>query len=328
MRVAITGAGGFLGALLARTLLAADEVRAGGRSGAIEELVLLDLVEPPPDLTGDRRVRTLVGPLADRVADLDGVDLLFHLAGVVSGAAEADLDLGLETNVDGMRAVLDRCRGFAEPPVVVFSSSVAVFGEDPAAPGPPVIADDTLPRPQTSYGIQKFIGEQLLADYSRRGLVDGRSVRLMTVTVRPGRANAAASSFLSGIVREPLAGLPADCPVPPDTPVAVSSPARTIEGLLRAAAVPADEWGSRTALTLPALTTTPRAMVEALERIAGQEVAARVRWTSDPEITRMFAGWPAVLRTDRAAALGLRPEPDFESIVRAYLADQAERAPS
>ena len=320
MRVVVTGGGGFLGALLIRRLLADGAAVVAGEEHRVDEVVVLDLVPPPDDVAADPRVRALVGPLAQQLRALGDTDLLFHLAGVVSGAAEADLDLGLETNVDGMRALLDACRGFASPPVVVFASSLAVFGRDPAGSTPEVVRDDTLPTPQTSYGAQKLMGELLLADLSRRGLVDGRSVRLMTVSVRPGRPNAAASSFLSGIIREPLAGETADCPVPPDAPVAVSSPARTIEGLLRAAAVSAEEWGSRSALTLPALTTTPREMVEALARVSGPEVAARVRWTHDPVIAGMVAGWPARFAGERAAALGLEPEPDFESIVRQYAA--------
>src|SRR6188508_456503 len=192
-----------------------------------------------------------------------------HLAGVVSGAAEADFDLGMHTNVDGTRAVLEYGRRHAAPPLVIFSSSLAVFGSDPAIGPVGDVDDDTLPRPQSSYGIQKFIGEQLVADYTRKGFVRGRSVRLMTVSVRPGRPNAAASGFLSGIIREPLAGERARCPVDPQTPVALSSPRRTLEGILRAAAVDDATWGSRTAMNLPALTTTPREMADALDRVAG-----------------------------------------------------------
>ena len=170
------------------------------------------------------------------------------------------------------------------------------------------VDDDTLPRPQSSYGIQKFIGEQLVADYTRKGFVRGRSVRLMTVSVRPGRPNAAASGFLSGIIREPLAGERARCPVDPDTPVALSSPRRTIEGILRAAAVDDATWGSRTAMNLPALSTTPREMARALDRVAGAGTSDRI-------------DWPARFHTPRARRLGLRADTSFDDIVRDYLAD-------
>jgi D-erythronate 2-dehydrogenase len=230
-------------------------------------------------------------------------------------------------NVDGTRAVLEHARRHRVPPVLVFSSSLAVFGADPAdAPPGTVLADtgwtvgdDTLPRPQTSYGIQKFIGEQLVADYTRKGFVRGRSVRLMTVSVRPGKPNAAASSFMSGIIREPLAGLRAPCPVPPDTPVALSSPRRTLQGILRAAAVSDADWGSRTAMNLPALTTTPRSMAAAMDRVAGYPASELIDWTDDPVIGAMVRGWPARVETPRATALSLRPEESFDAIVRQYI---------
>jgi nucleoside-diphosphate-sugar epimerase len=178
-----------------------------------------------------------------------------------------------------------------------------------------------------SYGIQKFIAEQLVADYARKGFVRGRSVRLMTVTVRPGRPNAAASSFMSGIIREPLAGARAACPVPPGTPIALSSPRRTLEGILRAAAVTDAAWGSTTALNLPALATTPREMAAAMDRVAGSSFPARSRpsdlidWTDDPVISAMVRSWPAHVEARRASALGLHAETSFDDIVRACLDD-------
>jgi len=205
--------------------------------------------------------------------------------------------------------------------VLVFSSSLAVFGADPAlrtgAGGP--VGDDTLPRPQSSYGIQKFIGEQLVADYTRKGFVRGRSVRLMTVAVRPGKPNAAASSFVSGIIREPLAGLRATCPVPPGTPVALSSPRRTLQGILRAAAVSDLSWGSRTAMNLPALATTPRSMAAAMDRVVGYAASDLIDWADDPVIGAIVRSWPASVDTPRANALGLHPEASFDDIVREYL---------
>jgi nucleoside-diphosphate-sugar epimerase len=323
MRVVVTGGAGFLGTLLARRLLAGPVALGGGPAAEVDELVLVDLAGPADDLAGDARVRTVTGEIGSAVAELADAAAVFHLAGVVSGAAEADFDLGLRTNLDGTRAVLEYARRHAEPPVLVFSSSLAVFGADPALGPVELVDDDTLPRPQSSYGIQKFIGEQLVADYTRKGFVRGRSVRLMTVSVRPGRPNAAASSFLSGIIREPLAGQPAVCPVPPDTPVALSSPRRTLEGLLLAATADDRTWGSRTALTLPALTTTPREMAEALDRVAGAGTSELIEWEDDPTIGPIVRSWPARFRNDRARALGLEPESSFEQIVRDYLADTA-----
>jgi nucleoside-diphosphate-sugar epimerase len=314
-KVVITGGAGFLGALLARHLLASQKTP--------DELTLVDLVVPPPDLAAADRVRVVTGDLATAVASLSDVDVIFHLAGVVSGAAEADFDLGMRTNVDGTRAVLEYARRHRVPPVLVFSSSLAVFGSDPALGPLGPVDDDTLPRPQTSYGIQKFIGEQLVADYTRRGYVRGRSVRLMTVSVRPGRPNAAASGFLSGIIREPLAGQRAVCPVPPDTPVALSSPRRTLAGIVRAAGAADAEWGSRTAMNLPGLATTPREMAAALDRVAGPGTSDLIDWTEDPVIAGMVRTWPAEVRTPRADRLGLTTEQSFDDIVRTYLADLA-----
>jgi D-erythronate 2-dehydrogenase len=320
-RIVVTGGTGFLGTLLARRLLGEPVVLGGAPQAPVAELVLVDLVAPPPDVRTDGRVRSVTGQLGPALDELGEVDAVFHLAGVVSGAAEADFDLGMHTNVDGTRAVLEYGRRHAAPPLVVFSSSLAVFGSDPAIGPVGDVDDDTLPRPQSSYGIQKFIGEQLVADYTRKGFVRGRSVRLMTVSVRPGRPNAAASGFLSGIIREPLAGERARCPVDPDTPVALSSPRRTLEGILRAAAVDDAAWGSRTAMNLPALTTTPREMADALDRVAGAGASDRIDWVDDPVVRAIVGSWPARLRTPRAQRLGLRADTSFDDVVRAYIAD-------
>jgi D-erythronate 2-dehydrogenase len=252
----------------------------------------------------------------------EAFDTVFHLASAVSAECEADLDLGLRSNVDTTRALLDGLRG-GNKPRLVFSSSVAVFGGDADLPMPRLIHDDTLPVPQTSYGIQKFICEQLIADFTRRGLIDGRSTRLMTVTVRPGRPNAAASGFLSSIIREPLNGQEAVCPVPTNTLVALASPQRTIEGLMMAAEATPDAWGSRTALNLPALTVRVSEMLDALEVAAGRPTRDRVRFEQDPTISRMMLGWPATFESARARRLGLSPDPDFLSIVRQFQKEQA-----
>jgi nucleoside-diphosphate-sugar epimerase len=322
----VTGGAGFLGARLARRLLDGPVALGGGEPVQVEELVLVDLVEPPADLAADPRVRAVTGDLESAVAELAEAVAVFHLAGVVSGAAEADFDLGLRTNLDGTRAVLEYARRHTEPPVLLFTSSLAVYGADPALGPVGRVDDDTLPRPQSSYGVQKFIGEQLVTDYTRKGFVRGRSVRLMTVSVRPGRPNAAASSFLSGIIREPLAGLPAVCPVPPDTPVALSSPRRSLDGILRAVTVDEATWGSTTAMNLPALTTTPREMAQALDRVAGADVSRHIDWTHDPAVAAIVTSWPAHIDTPRARAMGLEPETSFDRIVGEYRDHEAPAA--
>jgi nucleoside-diphosphate-sugar epimerase len=319
MKVLITGGSGFLGSRMARTLLHRGHLS----TRAITEVVLADVVRPAPDLAGDPRVRVSTGALLDQ---LEGIrpeifDAVFHLASAVSGECEADLDLGLRANLDTTRALLDATRK-GNRPLFVFSSSVAVFGGDTDLPMPSVIHDDTLPVPQTSYGIQKFINEQLLADYTRRGIVDGRSVRLMTVVVRPGRPNAAASGFLSSIIREPLNGQEAICPVPPEMKVALASPQRTIEGLLTVAEAPPDVFAGRTAVNLPALTVSVGEMLEALEAVAGRAVRDRVRFETNPAIMKMMGGWPAAFESARARRLGLAPDPDFLSIVRQFQEEQ------
>ena len=202
MKVLITGGAGFLGRQLARTLLQRKELLGN----TIDELVLADLAQPAEDLVRDARVRAVVGPLMDSCPLIakEQFDAAFHLAGAVSAECEASFDLGLRSNLDTTRAVLDALRATGRCPRLVFASSVAVFGSDPGLPLPKVIHDDTLPTPQSSYGIQKFICEQLVADYTRKGFIDGRPGRLMTVVVRSGRPNAAASGFLSSIVKEPL----------------------------------------------------------------------------------------------------------------------------
>ena len=320
-RIVITGGAGFLGSLLARRLLDGPVTLDGAPPAPVDELTLVDLTEPAADVRADDRVRSVTGPLDTTLDDLGAVDAVLHLAGVVSGAAEADFDLGMHTNIDGTRAVLEYARHQAAPPLVIFSSSLAVFGSDPALGPIGDVDDDTLPRPQSSYGIQKFIGEQLVADYARKGFVRGRPVRLMTVSVRPGPPNAAASGFLSGIIREPLAGERARCPVHPDTPVALSSPHRTLDGLMRAAAVDDATWGSRTALTLPALTTTPREMAQSLDRVAGAGVSDLIDWDEDPVVANIVSTWPARIHTPRAHRLGLEADDSFDDVVRAYLTD-------
>ncbi|MDP2818067.1 MAG: NAD-dependent epimerase/dehydratase family protein [Polaromonas sp.] len=330
MNIVITGGAGFLGVRLARELLQNKTLSlAGSPAQAITRITLVDRAAPPADLAADSRVHAMEGDLnallePDNTAApvvAEGTSLIFHLAAAVSGECEADFDLGMRSNLDATRALLQACRALKIKPTLVFASSLAVFGNSPEQPLPEVITDTTLPTPQNSYGIQKFIGEQLVADYARKGFVHGRNVRLMTVSVRPGKPNGAASSFLSGMIREPLAGVRAVCPVAPATPVALSSPGHTIDGLIRAAEASDAQWGARTAINLPALKTTAGEMAAALARVAGPEVAALIDWVPDTVIANIVTSWPAHIHAERAAALGLLPEQNFDDIIRAYLSE-------
>ncbi len=329
MNILITGGSGFLGARLARTLLAQGSlVLAGAPARPIERVVLVDRVAPPADLAADARVQPLLGDLGEQLAagalPLAEVQAVFHLAAAVSGECEADFDLGMRSNLDATRQLLEGCRRAGHAPVFVFSSSVAVFGDSPEQRLPDVIEDTTLPTPQNSYGIQKFIGEQLVADCTRKGFVQGRNVRLMTVSVRPGRPNGAASSFLSGMLREPLAGERARCPVAPETAVALSSPGNTVRGIIRASTASAAEWGARTAVNLPPITTTVGEMAQALERVAGKEATALIDWEHDAQIAKIITSWPSRFNPKRAQALGLAADESFEAILRDYVRENPQ----
>ncbi len=323
MKLLITGAGGFVGARLARTLLARGQLNGQ----PIDTLVLTDQVPAPADLLADARVQGRTGALLAQCAALrtETFDGVFHLASAVSGECELDFDLGMSSNLDSTRALLDalRAAGQASGKVarLVFSSSVAVFGPDPSVPLPARVADDTLPAPQTSYGAQKLVCEHLVADYTRKGYIDGRAARLMTVTVRPGRPNGAASSFFSGIIREPLAGVESILPVSDQVSHPVSSPARAVEGLFAVYEASREAFGGRLALNLPALNVRVCDMLDALEAVAGKRVRALVRFEQDARIAGIVANWPAGASAQRAARLGLKPDASFADIIRQYIAD-------
>jgi nucleoside-diphosphate-sugar epimerase len=329
MDILITGGAGFLGARLARALLAAGSLSLrGAPARPIRQIVLADRGAAPADLAADPRIRSVQGDLIELLQRRDlpaaGTDAVFHLAAAVSAECEADFDLGMRSNLDTTRALLDGCRALATTPVFVLASSLAVFGQQPGQPPLGVVRDDTLPTPQGSYGIQKFICEQLVADCTRKGFIAGRSVRPMTVAVRPGRPNGAASGFFSGMIREPLAGERACIPVAPDTPVALASPTRTIEGFVRAAQASDAEWGQRTAINLPSLTTTVGGMAAALERVAGRQATALLDWQPDPATERLVRSWPGDVAWDRARGLGLANDAGFEALIREYIAENPQ----
>jgi nucleoside-diphosphate-sugar epimerase len=309
MSILITGGGGFLGSRLARALKARDPNA---------QITLLDQAFPPGL---DRDFACVSGDVASpevmaRAMPKDTTSV-FHLAAVVSGGAEADFDLGYHVNMDGTWKLLDA------PPKVVYASSVAAFG----GKLPDVLDDSTTPTPQTSYGTQKVIGEYLVADYTRKGMIDGRSLRLPTIVVRPGKPNLAASSFASGIIREPLNGVVAECPVPDTTGVWILSPRRVIEAFLHAHDLPASAWPSSRVLNLPGITLSVREMIDAMGRVAGRECVDRVKFVDDARIHGIVKTWPVRFRTDRALAMGFSADPDFDSVVRAHLESEGLRAP-
>ncbi|MDF0605862.1 SDR family oxidoreductase [Neisseriaceae bacterium TC5R-5] len=316
MNILITGASGFLGARLARTLLAQGKL--AGQS--IDSLLLADLSPSPADLAADPRVRSHTGDLFALTKRLqeEQIDGVFHLASAVSAECEANFELGMRSNLDSTRALLDTLHQAGNTPRLVFASSVAVFGNDPLLTLPDCIDDRTLPTPQSSYGIQKFICEQLVADYTRKGYVDGRVARLMTVAVRPGKPNGAASSFLSAIIREPLAGQSANCPVPLSTEVALASPANTIAGLIKVFEASREAFGGRTALNLPALTVSVQQMLDALGEIASPAARQLVTLQHDAAIANIVGNWPARFHSPRASALGLQADASFSDIIRQY----------
>src|SRR6185295_3195192 len=268
-----------------------------------------------------RRIAVVTGDIADRatVASLivSGTDAVFHLAAIVSGQAEADTNLGYRVNLDGTRAVLDACRALGTCPRLIFASSLAVYG----GALPPEVGDDTALTPQTSYGTQKAIGELLVNDYSRKGFVDGRALRLPTVVVRPGRPNRAASTFASSIIREPLTGRDAVCPVSPGTVMALASPRRIVAGLVHALDLPAGALGANRTLQLPVFSVSVGEMAEALRRAGGEGAYRRIRWQPDPAIQAIISSWPQSLAAPRAEALGFGRDSGIDEVVAAFIED-------
>jgi D-erythronate 2-dehydrogenase len=319
MHALITGGSGFIGRKLATALLRAGTT-VDGVPRPIERLTVFDSV-PAEGLPPDPRVDPVAGDITDRGAverAVAGADLVWHLAAVVSAAAEADFDLGYRVNVDGTRRLLEALRATGRRPRVVFASSLAVYGGDM----PAVITDDFHPTPQSSYGTQKAIGELLVADYSRKGFVDGRSLCLPTIVVRPGRPNRAASTFASSIIREPLAGEEAVCPVQRDTAIYILSPRRVVAALLRAMQLPESAWGRNRTLALPGITATVDTMVDVLARVAGAAVAGRIRWEPDPAIQRIVETWPVRAEAGRARRMGFADDGTFEAILQAHIEDE------
>jgi nucleoside-diphosphate-sugar epimerase len=313
----VTGAAGMIGRKLTERL-----AREGGLNGRqIDQLTLFDVVPPlqAPNFAG--RVEAMAADLSSSdsaaAAIKDRPDVIFHLAGVVSGEAELDFDKGYRVNLDGTRALLEaiRATGDGYRPRLVYTSSIAVFG----APFPESIPDDFHLTPLTSYGAQKVIGEALLADYTRRGFCDGVGIRLPSIVVRPGNPNKAASGFFSGIIREPLAGIEAALPVSETVVHTHASPRAAIGFLMHAAGLARDALGARINLSMPGVCCTVAEQIASLRRIAGERVAARIRRAHDPLVARIVDGWPQRIEARRARELGFNAESSFEEIVRIHI---------
>lgn len=320
MRILITGGTGFLGRKLAAALLRDGRVEVDDHAHEVTAITLFDAF-PGEGVPDDPRVRVVTGDIADPgdLAPLAAdADLVWHLAAIVSANAEADFDRGLRINLDGTRMLLEALRETGRAPRLVFASSLAVYGGEMPDP----IVDGTHLTPQTSYGTQKAIGELLVADYARKGFVDGRALRLPTIMVRPGKPNKAASTFVSSIVREPLAGAEAACPVDAATAMFVLSPRRCVEALLHAMRLPEAAWGMTRTVQLPGITVSVEGTVEALRRIAGPEVAARVVMRPDPAIARIVAGWAARAETPRGLAMGFTADADVDELIRTHIEDE------
>lgn len=318
MKVLITGAAGMLGVKLTQHLT--TNCSLCGED--LESITLFDVVAASPPTTecpitvsiGDLRDQTIVKSLI-----VPRPDVIFHLAAIVSGEAEQDFDKGYGINLDGTRNLIDAIRLEGYVPRLVAASSIAVFG----APFPEAIPDDFFCTPLTSYGTQKAIGELLISDYSRRGLLDGISLRLPTICVRPGKPNKAASGFFSNIIREPLAGKEAALPVSDDVLHWHASPRAAIGFLMRAAEIDTEEVGTRRAVTMPGLAVTVGEQIEALRRVAGADVVARIRREPDEFIQHMVGGWPRKFDAARGLELGFQADESFEKIIRFHLEDEA-----
>jgi D-erythronate 2-dehydrogenase len=311
MKVLITGAAGFLGGRVIKALLS-----NASDAPEVSRIVAADTVACPiVDPRVDARTGTIVDPAFIASIVEHDVDAVVHLAAVLSGQSEAEFDLGMQVNVEATRNLLEACRALRRGPRFVFSSTVAVFGDGL----PDVVPEDSVLQPQSSYGTAKAITELLVREYTRRGFVDGIICRLATVTVRPGAPNSALSSFVSGIIRDPLAGIDAVCPVPLDTRIWITSPGAVTANLIHAARVPAAALGGRVAVNLPGLSVTPAQMLASLERAGGAAARARVRCELDPRVAQVFSTWPGTLDDRRARGLGFSGDRDFDAVVRQYI---------
>ena len=325
MKVVVTGGTGMIGRKLISSLLATPElIDRDGNKSEVTSITAFDIMPPDPPLPDDDRLSVVTGEIsnAEAIASLicDDTDAVFHLAAVVSAQAEEDFDLGMRVNLDGTRIVLERCRALEHTPRFVYASSVAAFGGEM----PDVIDDTVTPNPQTTYGVTKVIGEYLIDDYSRKGFIDGRALRLPTIVVRPGRPNKAASTWASSIMREPLAGHSAVCPVTEDSKMWMLSPRRVVEAFRHAQVLDSDAWGPHRVVNLPGITGSVTESLQALSRAGGNSARALVSFEHNPFIQDIVDGWANTFVTPRGDAMGFTADADLDEIVSVFLEDDLE----
>lgn len=313
MKIVIIGGGGVVGRKLAANLA----LRGRLRGQEIAAITLADIVEPVTDLPVETTRCDITDPASVATAIPEGTDVVYHLAAVVSAHAEEEFDEGMAINLDGTRNVLDRCRALGTAPVVVFTSSIAVYGGEAEDP----VGEHSVLNPQTSYGGQKAMGELLVNDYSRKGFIDGRALRLPTISVRPGKPNRAASGFMSSILREPLNGQETVCPVSDDFLHYYLSPRLCAENLVRAAEIESGALGMNRVLQMPGRTWSIGQMIAAMTAVAGPEPARLIRREPDAALLKIVSGWRFDIRADRALSLGLIADDSFEDNIRYYIED-------
>ncbi len=317
MKVIITGGAGFLGQQLATALL------KNSQGFKFDQLVLAD-IQCPQSPIDDARVSCVALDLteegaADKLIDAQ-TDVVFHLAAIVSSHAESDFDLGMKVNFEATRNLLEAAK--AKNPAIkfMFTSSLAVFGGQL----PEVITDLCVVNPQSSYGAQKAMCELMVNDYSRKGYVDGRIMRLPTISIRPGKPNKAASSFASGIIREPLQGIATVCPVSPDLSLWLSSPETVIRNFIHAVSIPAEKFGLSRIVNLPGITVTVQDMIDALREVAGQQAVDLISFKPDESINRIVASWPGKFDISRGLSLGFHADGSFSDAIHSFIANHSE----
>lgn len=322
MRIIIFGGAGFLGKKLATQLLQREKVSLRGQPAKpITSLVLFDKTKAD-GLSADPRLEILEGDIRDpgslQTLLKTPADAIFHLAAIVSGEAEKDFELGMQVNLHATLNLLEFCRTLQQKPILVFASSCAVFGGELSE----TIYDSTTPTPRSSYGTQKAMTDLLINDYNRRGFIDGRALRLPTIAVRPGKPNAATSSFVSSIIREPLAGVSANCPVAADTKVWILSPRKVTENFIHALELPAADLGTNRIINLPGLTTSVDEMVRNLGEIAGDEATQLIDWEPDPFIQSIVLTWPPHFVTQRGLDLGFKNDKSVAEIIQSHIKEE------